>query len=258
MRRLQFQHYRSFMLAFMSCVVFASAASATDGDQLHVDNEQLMQQVSRQVMLEATSAHPDALIDVKVAPLNARIQLESCDTPIVTPRGNRRYGRIPVAVSCSKPQWNVFMTATVRVQKAVVVAKAPLARGKLLSAADLTIRMTDLTELRQQFYEDATHLSGMQLKRPLQAGSVLYGSMVKVPIAVRRGDKVAIVARRGSVHISVPGESLENGMPGEQIRVRNHQSKKVVHVWVKSAGVVTTQPQSSEDTADERQIANLH
>ena len=258
MQRLRLTQQRISVLTFLVCFGFASGALATEGDQLHADNEQLMQQVLNEVTLEVRSAYPDALIDVQVAPLDARIRLESCATPIITPRGNRRYGRIPVAVSCSKPQWNVFMTATVRVQKEVVVAKAPLARGKLLSATDLTTRMTDLSDLRQQYYEDASHISGMQLKRPLQAGSVLYGSMVKVPIAVRRGDKVVIVASRGSVNISVPGESLENGMPGEQIRVRNQQSQKVVHAWVKRAGVVTTRPESTGDSADERQIANLH
>jgi len=257
MQRLRLEQQRNSLLTLLVWFGFAGGAWAADGERF-ADNEQLMQQVLEAVMLEVRSAYPDALIDAEVAPLDARIQLESCATPIITPRGNRRYGRIPVAVSCSKPQWNVFMTATVLVQKEVVVAKAPLARGKLLSGADLTTRMTDLTKLRQQHYEDASHISGMQLKRPLQAGSVLYGSMVKVPIAVRRGDKVVIVASRGSVNISVPGESLENGMPGEQIRVRNQQSQKVVHAWVKQAGVVTTRPDLTGDSADERQIANLH
>jgi len=206
--------------------------------------------IREKVMTAAQAQYPDAEIHVEVPSLNPRLQLPACSALHVEPRGNRLYGRVPVAVSCSAPQqWSIFQTATVSAEQQVVVTRGPLARGQRLSGEQLTTEFRDLSRLRDLHYTRVDDLVGMELKRPLAAGSVLYTTMLRTPLAIRRGDKVAIVATRGSVRISVPGESLENGKTGEQIKVRNRQSDKVVHVWVTGIGTVSTSAPRFGDVA---------
>lgn len=246
---------RLILMHLLSLLVGGHAYADASG---LTDESALTDLVTSTVLKQARALYGDTEISVSVTKLDSRIKLAPCADVSVAPRGQRRVGRVPVSVSCAEPSWNVFMTATVTVMQPVVVTQHALPRGARLTTAQLTTELHDLTDLRQSHYTDPADILGMELKRPLPPGGVVYASMLKVPIAIRRGDKVVIVASRGSINISVPGESLENGMAGEQIRVRNRQSDKIVHAWVRRAGVVSTTPEPSGKTSQARQIADLH
>ncbi|MOA35657.1 flagellar basal body P-ring biosynthesis protein FlgA [compost metagenome] len=47
-----------------------------------------------------------------------------------------------------------------------------------------------------------------------------------------------IRARSSRVNVVMPGEALANGVPGQQIRVRNLQSQRVVKARVVEPGTV--------------------
>lgn len=237
--------------------LLATVAANADADR-PVDESVLAELVTTTVLEQAQARYGDTDITVSVSRLDSRIKLAACAEITVEPRGQRRVGRVPISVSCAYPSWNVFMTATVTVMQSVVVTQHALPRGTLLTTARLTTELRDLKDLRKSHFTNPADILGMELKRPLAPGGVLYASMLKVPIAIRRGDKVSIVASRGSINISVPGESLENGMLGEQIRVRNRQSEKIVHAWVRRAGVVSTTADPAGNHTSGRQIADLH
>ena len=71
---------------------------------------------------------------------------------------------------------------------------------------------------------------------------MVLASQLDVPIAVERGSKVQIVARRGGVEITGVGEALSAGRIGSQVRVRNQSSGRIVHGWVTGPGRVSTSP----------------
>jgi flagella basal body P-ring formation protein FlgA len=56
--------------------------------------------------------------------------------------------------------------------------------------------------------------------------------------AVRRGERVSLVARVGAVVAAVDAEALQDGGTGEVIRVRNLQNGKVLPARVIGAGQV--------------------
>lgn len=190
---------------------------------------------------QAEDAYPDADIEVSVAAFDQRLQLAACDELQVEARGSRVAGRIPVALKCLAPSpWSAFLSGEVKIHAPVLVTTQPLPRGTMLSAADLELQNQDISALRAMPLRDPQAATGLQLKRALGAGSVLYLSQIEQPLAVRRGEKVTVLAVRGAVQISVPGESLEDGRRGEQIRVRNRSSQKTIQVWVVGRGVVQT------------------
>ncbi|MCY1454933.1 flagella basal body P-ring formation protein FlgA [compost metagenome] len=55
---------------------------------------------------------------------------------------------------------------------------------------------------------------------------------------VSKGDQVVISAMSPAINVRMPGEALSNGAPGEQIRVRNLSSGRVVKARVKGPGQV--------------------
>jgi flagella basal body P-ring formation protein FlgA len=96
--------------------------------------------------------------------------------------------------------------------------------------------------LRSLFYTDPAVVVGKEARRNLAASAVVVASQLAEPLAVERGNKVQIVARRGGVEITSAGEALSDGRLGAQVRVRNLNSGRIVHAWVESPGRVATTP----------------
>src|SRR5690606_29040280 len=109
-------------------------------------------------------------------------------------------------------------------------------------ASMLAAEERNLGELRELFFTDLDDVVGQQARRHLAPGEVVLASQLARPIAVERGSKVQIVARRGAVEITSAGEALSAGEVGSQVRVRNQSSGRIVHAWVTGPGRVSTAP----------------
>ena len=53
---------------------------------------------------------------------------------------------------------------------------------------------------------------------------------------MRKGDQVVIRAKTNAINVFMPGEALSDGVPGEQIRVRNLRSQRIVRARVVEPG----------------------
>jgi flagella basal body P-ring formation protein FlgA len=78
----------------------------------------------------------------------------------------------------------------------------------------------------------------MQLKRNVSADTVLSHTQLEQNRLIQRGDKVVISAGNSSVNVRMPGEALEDGTLGAQIRVRNTRSNRVIRARVTGPGQV--------------------
>ncbi|WP_121363151.1 flagellar basal body P-ring formation chaperone FlgA, partial [Pseudomonas aeruginosa] len=52
------------------------------------------------------------------------------------------------------------------------------------------------------------------------------------------GDQVVILARTATINVKMPGEALSDGAPGQQIRVRNLRSQRIIKARVIEPGTV--------------------
>jgi flagella basal body P-ring formation protein FlgA len=77
-----------------------------------------------------------------------------------------------------------------------------------------------------------------QIVRPIGASQPILASDLIPLAAVRRGDRVTLLYRRGNVALRVLVEALEEGGPGDVIAVRNLDSKKQVYGMVLDSGTV--------------------
>jgi flagella basal body P-ring formation protein FlgA len=62
--------------------------------------------------------------------------------------------------------------------------------------------------------------------------------MIKVPLLVKRGDRVRLVSGEGPIQVEMLGEAIEAAARGDRVRVRALDSKRIVEGWVVSASVV--------------------
>jgi len=186
---------------------------------------------------------PNADVRVDVDAPDARLRFPVCDDLKMTPHGARGMGRTSVTVRCEAPQpWAASLTATIEIWRPVAVASHALPGGTALQTSDVAMEPRDLADLHGQYIDDASRIVGWTTRRPVAPGAVLNERQLAAPIAVNKGDAVRIRSGQGPISVSMNGTALDNGMPGEQIAVRNVSSSKVVRAWVVEPGLVTTGP----------------
>jgi len=120
--------------------------------------------------------------------------------------------------------WQVPVQA--RLWREVVIAETALRRGERLSAAALTLKRRDVLTLHDPLYELPSGATAYELAEGVPLGAPLTTRVVRLKPVVFRGKTVDAVVRDEALTISLKVEVLEDGVPGQLVRVRNLQSRR--------------------------------
>jgi flagella basal body P-ring formation protein FlgA len=149
---------------------------------------------------------------------------------LVELRHDRRSGRFQGRIEASLPSGETSATpigGRVDELVEVTVPGRPVARGETIVPADLVSAWLPVNALPEGGPRRAEDLVGRQTVRALAAGRAVRAGEVAAPWAVERGDEAAMAFRRGGLQIVTAAEVLENGRPGESVRVRNAVSGEI-------------------------------
>ncbi|HHH46015.1 MAG TPA: flagellar basal body P-ring formation protein FlgA [Thiotrichales bacterium] len=172
---------------------------------------------------------------VEVGRIDPRIRLKPCPVPLslrLSGRAPKPIGRVTVEVSCPGHGWRIRVPARVSVHAPVVVARKSLAAHARLTEADLKLEDRDISLLHAGMFTSVDSLKGAELRYPVAAGRVITPAQVVPDRPVRRNHAVTIVSGGPGFHIEVAGIALQDGRPGERIRVRNRRSGRVIEARV--------------------------
>lgn len=101
-------------------------------------------------------------------------------------------------------------------------------RGETIRQADIKIHRIASSQVPRGALTSPSQAIGAVLKRTVKRGDSLRNNWLDIPPVVHRGQRVRIIARRGSIRVTALGEALSRGKSQEFIRVRNLSSKKIV------------------------------
>ncbi|MEH6386493.1 flagellar basal body P-ring formation chaperone FlgA [Pseudomonas profundi] len=191
-----------------------------------------LQQSTRQARYSIEVNRLDPRLRLAVCPDDAlKASLESPAVPV---------GRVTVRLSCeSDVRWRLFVPAQVSLFEDVLVAVRPLGRQDVISASDVALMERDTGLLNGAYLTDPQQVVGMRLRRPIAADTVVSPAQLEQDEIVKRGDKVVISAANTQISVKMPGEALEGGTVGSQIRVRNTRSGRTVSARVVAPGQVS-------------------
>ena len=133
--------------------------------------------------------------------------------------------------------WQVPLKA--RVWRDVWVARTPLCRGERLANADRVRERRDVLALREAYAGDQMQEATLELAENVAAGTPLLQRHLKPRTVVRRGQIVEAILRDGAMAVALKAEVLENGAIGQQVRVRNVQSKREFRGKVENEATVS-------------------
>lgn len=230
------QVVRSLLIIIMA---LGTAAPALAERQ---DLEQLRAQVEQFLHTHYAQSGAQRVV-VDVARLDPRLQLSECheNLELELSDASNSGGNISVHSRCRNEQpWSIYVPAQVDLYRPVVVAARNLSRGTRLSATDMTIALHNTSRLRQGFVDSEEAVLGMELRRPLERDEPFRAGLLVQPLAVNRGDEVRLEAEVGGIIVSTRGTAMSSGRIGQQIRVKNNNSERIVAGHIIAPGHVQT------------------
>lgn len=121
-------------------------------------------------------------------------------------------------------EWQTVVRA--RVFQEVLVAATSLQRGQPVGLSDFNQERRDILALHDPLTELPAAPAGLEMAQNLTAGAPLYERALELRPVVFRGAVVKALLTDGAVSISLRVEVLENGAPGQVVRVRNLRTHK--------------------------------
>jgi len=202
-------------------------------------------------VLTATSAHYEASYGeqevadnfrISVSTLDPRLRLAQCDDFLTFDIQEPAFGsgNITVKTRClgAKP-WSIYVPTRVDIFAKVQVASSSLAKGTILTAQHLQSKRINISSNAGSTVTDNKDLIGMELKRPVRTGETLRFTYVKKPNIIIKGQTVIMRVSSSRLSVQAPGIAMKDGRLGEQIKVRNEQSNRIITAMVVAPGEVS-------------------
>jgi flagella basal body P-ring formation protein FlgA len=113
-----------------------------------------------------------------------------------------------------------------RLWREVLVARSTLQRGQPLNETDFARERRDVLGFRNALSVLPGDGADYQIAETVPLGTPLTARAVRLKPVVQRGQTADAVVRDGAMMISLKVEVMEEGAPGQIVRVRNLQSRR--------------------------------
>jgi flagella basal body P-ring formation protein FlgA len=229
---------RAFYKKFYKSIgfsLFFFSFSATSATESQIS---LIQQAAEEYVTANIESPTGGSLKVQAASIDSRIFATDCPTGVKTSSTstNPNASNITVLVECNDDNWRVYVPVRMTRTGPQVTLIGPLSRGQIISSRDLTISMVDLQRYRRQGFSTIDAVVGAKTKKNLRSGEVIEENDICV---VCRNETVTIKAVKAGMVITTKGVALTDGSHGEQIRVKNSKSNRIIEGRVTGISEVT-------------------
>lgn len=199
-----------------------------------------------------------AVQDVQMTPLDARVKPRTCDEEL-------RYeypfpSAETVKVSCKSPAWQLFVRVTLPVpnarpglaQSSVAAVSAPstarkvwvvshhLSAGSPIQTSQVTRAERDAGLVGAQALDPNADIRYAEAIRDLPPGTILKQYDIRPQLLIKRGQLVQmVIGQSQGFQITARVEAMQDGRFGEQIKLKNAESGRILTGVVTGPGMVS-------------------
>ena len=130
------------------------------------------------------------------------------------------------------------VSARIDLFETVLTVQQDLSRGHMIQPSDVVATRVAASKMPADAVTRPELIVGAQLQRRVRPGDPLRQAWLKVPPVIKRGDRVRVVARRGSIRLTTVGQAMNSAARSAFVRVRNLSSKKIVSGRAMGPGLV--------------------
>lgn len=179
--------------------------------------------------------------EYKIGKIDPRLGLKTCSSAIKLSfnRKPMEQSKLTILAQCTdiKP-WKLYLNIQYDIYDRVVTAAETIPRGAIITNSMLDKKDQIINEGRHNGFSSTNKVIGMIAKRTIRNSMVISASQLKAPSLIKRGDSVIITAANSAISVSMNGTALMDGMLGQQISIRNAQSKRTIKGQVTDRGHV--------------------
>ena len=177
------------------------------------------------------------ILTVLPANIDPRIKIKPCSIPLRANIPEKVTGRnVNVKISClGTTPWDFFLPVKVVTSIPVVVAASRLSKGSLLDSSNVVLALRDIRKIRGETVSSVAEIIGARSKRSLSKGTYLTKNNTCV---VCKGQEVTITAQSADFNIKSLGIAQHNASFGEQVKVKNKRSGRIISAQVKTVNQV--------------------
>ena len=210
-------------ICFQAC--FSLAAST---------EEQINRFISHVEIPRLSKIYPDAAISITLNNLAALNYLPDCTSESIQIRNQRPDAtkRTNYEVICDSPTWKSYVPVTQSITITAIKSITPINRGQTISKSTTGVGEIDISSLRGHVYTKKNPPYGLIASRNLRINTVITDDLTNQPTLIKKGDSVLITASSGTIIVRMNGVALENGIKGQQIRVKNTSSERIIYAKV--------------------------
>ncbi len=221
-------------------VILTITTAPLIADETPLQSHNTIEEAIKRYLLSMSQKH-GGKVNITVGRLDSRLRLRACTEALSTfsPPGRQTTGKTTVGVRCddSKP-WTIYVAAQVGIMEQIVIANKNLPRGTHLTAEDLYLEERDVTRLHRGYLTDISQAANKTVLRMVRQGTPLSPSKINAPTAIKRGADITILSKVGSIEVRMRGTALGSGSIGDQIKVKNSRSKRLVNAQIISSSLV--------------------
>ena len=177
----------------------------------------------------------------------ADMRLDASNTGVLQPVATRydaRSGRFDIAFEINNDDnpapTKLRFTGTAIETVEVAVLTRDIDRVDLLKASDVAMERRPKAEVTGEAASRDRTL-GMQLRRPMRAGTPIRVADIVKPDFVQRDQNVTVIYQVPGIYLTTRGKAIESGAEGDTISVLNLQTKRTLSGVVTGRGQVTVQ-----------------
>lgn len=212
------------------------------GNVYSATQEQIVkiQQAAQNHVLNTVNAPAGSQLSAHASYIDSRIRATICKLPLKTSSSNNSTtsSNITVLVECPSDNWKVYVPVKLTLLGPQMVASKSLNRGQIVTEQDISTAMVDLLRQRRQGFSSASGIVGSKLTRNVRAGEAIESNDICL---VCRNENVVIRAVANGMAITTKGTALSDGSQGEQIKVKNSKSNRIIEGRVTGIAEVTVQ-----------------
>lgn len=181
-----------------------------------------------------TQTYPDADISINLNNHAALSYLPLCEAEQIHISNQRPEAtqRTNYELRCDSPPWKSFVPVTQKITIDAVMAAAPINRGQRLDESNTGFGKVDISTLRGQIFSKKNPPYGLVASRNIRINTFITDMNTNQPTLVQKGNAVLITASSNTIKVKMNGVALEDGIKGQQIRVRNTSSNRIIQAKV--------------------------
>jgi flagella basal body P-ring formation protein FlgA len=220
-----------FIVFSLISILMSSASYATTLDREYLKN------FVKLFIEQELAPPPHGKMVVTVSSIDPRVIIKDCLSPLVANIPEKHNGRnVNVKLSCNNSvPWHLYIPVRITTTIPVIVAKGSISKGSRIDESNIEIMQKDLSRVRGESLNDQTLIIGARAKRKISNGNVITRKNICL---VCKGQHITIIAQSNTFMIKTSGIALKDGGIGEQVRVKNEKSGRIVTARVKAINQV--------------------